>query len=95
MDPSSSQVAITDGTKRSSNLDLEKGPVEPSSDLEATTADEAEATAADEKRQVDNHDKDPDIVSWDGANDPENPMNWTNRKKWFNIAVISILTVLT
>lgn len=27
--------------------------------------------------------------------DPENPMNWTNKKKWSNIAVMSAITFLT
>lgn len=31
---------------------------------------------------------DPDIVDWDGPNDPENPMNWSRGRKWW----ISILT---
>lgn len=39
--------------------------------------------------------KDPNIVDWDGPDDPENPMNWTARKKWANIAILSLLTFLT
>ena len=27
--------------------------------------------------------------------DPANPMNWTNKKKWSNIAVMSAITFLT
>jgi hypothetical protein len=25
---------------------------------------------------------DPNIVDWDGEHDPENPLNWSARKKW-------------
>ena len=38
---------------------------------------------------------DPNIVDWDGPNDPEKALNWTNRKKWSNVAIISIVTFLT
>lgn len=39
--------------------------------------------------------RDPNVVTWDGPNDPQNPMNWTMKKKWMNIAVLSILTLVT
>lgn len=39
--------------------------------------------------------QDPNIVDWDGPDDPENPMNWPEKKKWLNIAVLSILTIIT
>ncbi|GME46663.1 putative mfs multidrug protein [Neofusicoccum parvum] len=41
------------------------------------------------------NDADPNIVDWDGPNDPENPMNWTDKKKWTNIALLSIITLVT
>ena len=33
---------------------------------------------------------DPHLVTWDGPNDPENPQNWSSRRKW----AITILCVL-
>ncbi|KAK3950294.1 major facilitator superfamily domain-containing protein [Pseudoneurospora amorphoporcata] len=39
--------------------------------------------------------QDPNIVDWDGPEDPENPMNWPEKKKWLNVAVLSILTIIT
>ena len=30
------------------------------------------------------------IVDWDGPNDPENPMNWSNSRKWLTIGLISL-----
>lgn len=39
--------------------------------------------------------QDPNIVDWDGPDDPENPMNWPEKKKWLNVAVLSILTIIT
>ncbi|KAK0392943.1 hypothetical protein NLU13_2437 [Sarocladium strictum] len=38
---------------------------------------------------------DPNAVRWNGEGDPENPMNWTAKKKWLNIGVISVMTLLT
>ncbi|KIX95020.1 uncharacterized protein Z520_09330 [Fonsecaea multimorphosa CBS 102226] len=38
---------------------------------------------------------DPDVVGWDGPNDPENPMNWPALKKWTNIGLLSFITLLT
>jgi hypothetical protein len=38
---------------------------------------------------------DPNIVDWDGPDDPENPMNWSTGRKWGAIAVVSGITFLT
>ncbi|KAF2864666.1 major facilitator superfamily domain-containing protein [Massariosphaeria phaeospora] len=39
--------------------------------------------------------KDPNIVEFDGPEDPENPLNWTPAKKFTAIAIISFLTFLS
>ncbi len=38
---------------------------------------------------------DPNIVNWDGSDDPQNPMNWSAKLKWGNVAVIASITFLT
>ncbi|KAH7367026.1 polyamine transporter 3 [Plectosphaerella cucumerina] len=38
---------------------------------------------------------DPNVVNWDGPDDPENPQNWPDKKKWMNIGLISGLTLVT
>ena len=38
---------------------------------------------------------DPNIVSWDGDDDPRNPMNWTSKAKIINCGAIIFLTLLT
>lgn len=38
---------------------------------------------------------DPNIVDWDRPGDPENPLNWSNSRKWAAISLISIVTFLT
>lgn len=38
------------------------------------------------------HDANRKIVGWDGPDDPENPMNWPNRKKWMITVSLGMLT---
>jgi hypothetical protein len=88
---------------RTTDMDLEKGsPGGAESDFDVAPtiveSDRASSRAMDEKAvpdDDDNESRDPDVVAWDGPNDPENPMNWTDRKKWANIAVLSIMTLVT
>lgn len=35
------------------------------------------------------------IVDWNDSEDPRRPINWSNKKKWINCSIISILTLLT
>ena len=39
--------------------------------------------------------KDPNVVDFDGPNDPENPMNWSTAKKTTAIAIVSRMTLLS
>lgn len=38
---------------------------------------------------------DPNAIGWDGPDDPANPMNWPDNKKWATVIMISLMTVLT
>jgi len=38
---------------------------------------------------------DPNVVDWDSPDDPERAINWPERRKWFNMAIISAVTFLT
>ncbi|KAF5658602.1 multidrug resistant protein [Fusarium circinatum] len=40
-------------------------------------------------------DEDPNLVTWDGPNDPSNPHNWTNRKKWLSTILVSCFTFIS
>lgn len=51
--------------------------------------------AAKHLGQEDTHVSDPNVVGWDGPDDPACPMNWPEKKKWTNIVAISIMTLLT
>lgn len=39
--------------------------------------------------------QDPNIVDWDGPNDPYKAINWPEKRKWANVAIISSITFLT
>ncbi|KAI9687389.1 MAG: hypothetical protein M1820_010485 [Bogoriella megaspora] len=38
---------------------------------------------------------DPDIVTWDGINDPANPKNWSAKDKWILTLILSIFSLVT
>ena len=39
--------------------------------------------------------QEPDLVDWDGLEDPKNPINWPESFKWINVAIISAITFIT
>jgi hypothetical protein len=39
--------------------------------------------------------KDPNVVDWDGPDDPANPMNWSSKKKVAAIGIVSLITMLS
>lgn len=38
---------------------------------------------------------DPNVVGWDGDDDPECPLNWTGNKKWLNGGLLAAMTFVT
>ena len=58
-------------------------------DVEAAAADDASRPTAVARE------KDPNVVDWDGEEDPERARNWPLRKKWTCIILLSVLTLLT
>jgi hypothetical protein len=47
------------------------------------------------KPVVTEKDHNPDLVDWDGPDDPENPFNWPSYKKWRQLIFMAINTFLT
>lgn len=62
--------------------DLEKGVTPEDGDKDAQAMVEGEGD-------------DPNIVWWDGPDDPENPMNWSSWRKVLTCTIISFLTFVT
>ena len=72
------------------NKDLEIKPSKNSStvSLEQRSTHDVEKglpadTQAEKQPAVTDAEHDPNIVDWDGEADPENPLNWSARKKWY------------
>jgi hypothetical protein len=71
----------------SADLDLEKD-VEKN-DSESISSEEE---LSDEGQS---EPEDPNVVWWDGPDDPENPMNWGFYKKWGTVMIVAAITFLT
>lgn len=39
--------------------------------------------------------RDPDIVDWDGPDDPANPLNWPAKKKWSIVGALATVCFIT
>lgn len=48
-----------------------------------------------EDNKIPHEPKDPNVVDWDGPDDPANPLNWTGKKKWTNGALLATMTLIT
>ncbi|KAJ5082220.1 hypothetical protein N7532_011263 [Penicillium argentinense] len=70
-------------------IDEKKRSFHEKVDLEAGTKTTEDAI---EKEDVA---RDPNIVDWDGPNDPENPLNWTKKQKVSATVSIALITFLT
>ena len=78
------EEAISDEAKHdraSENADLEKAP-----------SIKTQQTSKSVRSQ---RDKDPNVVSWNGPDDPENPKNWTMKRKWIATFVVSSFTFIS
>ncbi|ROT39923.1 polyamine transporter 3 [Sodiomyces alkalinus F11] len=79
-----------------SDRDLEAATTEsqPQTDLEKnidnSTGDVDSGASTDSKV-----DRDPNVVAWDGPDDPENPLNWPESRKWLGLGLISAMTLVT
>ncbi|ORY12018.1 major facilitator superfamily domain-containing protein [Clohesyomyces aquaticus] len=77
---------LPDSEKQSSigfDKDIEKG----------TRAESLSSREHDE--DVPEEPSDPNVVWWDSDTDPENPMNWSFKKKWGTVLLVSAITFLT
>lgn len=75
-------------SRRGSIYKLEKG--NENVDLEVAVAD-----IEDQYVKEPEGPQDPNIVDWDGPDDPENPLNWPSRKKVLIVVSISVITFIT
>ncbi|KAF1998002.1 MFS general substrate transporter [Amniculicola lignicola CBS 123094] len=78
---------------RDDNIDIEKAAQSNVGSAHSELTLEEGTSADKDKEQHDS--EDPNIVDWDGPDDPQNPMNWPAKKKWGVIAVLSLVTLIT
>lgn len=76
--------------------DLEKGTIggtggESASRVPCTSTSEAMGEEKQQQRQ----EQDTNGVWWDSDDDRENPLNWTAKNKWMNLALPSFITFIT
>ncbi|KAL1883778.1 hypothetical protein VTK73DRAFT_8314 [Phialemonium thermophilum] len=48
-----------------------------------------------EKRSSTRSQRDPNLVTWDGPDDPQNPKLWSFKKKWAAVVVVSFFTLIS
>jgi|SRR5690242_2975449 len=69
-------------------------------DVEKGAQSQALSTHTDERTlssdaPVQEEARDPNVVDWDGPDDPANPLNWPAKKKWSIIAALGAVTFIT
>ncbi|KAK9427602.1 major facilitator superfamily domain-containing protein [Lipomyces doorenjongii] len=109
-DHSISDVAVVYHKKVAQDNSGSNGSIlfrETAHDVDSDTQDQAEVSddildmlelsLPLEKKETDRSikDKDPNLVTWDGEGDPENPKNWSAKKKWFTTFIVSSFTFIT
>ncbi|PLB39031.1 MFS transporter [Aspergillus candidus] len=72
-----------DGIVNERDVDLEQGAA-------AHQGLEKSKTARSDRSQ-----RDPYLVTWSGSDDPDNPKNWTNKKKWAATITVSMFTFIS
>ena len=60
-----------------------------------SSTDDVEKTAAAAEPASVQPVSDPNVIEWDGPNDPHNPLNWSTPRKWIIIALVSLITFNT
>jgi hypothetical protein len=98
----------SDSTRRSTNVsnepektdsDLERRETElaePEVEWRAGVVDERDYEApADIGKTKSKKETDPNLVTWDGPDDPTNPKNWSSGRKWAATFVISSFTFIS
>ncbi len=82
-----SRIAVLEGEPPSNSSDDDLGE----KDLEKgdEVADNRKPEESKKKKQ---EAKDPNLIEWNGPDDPENPQNWPNGKKWRVTMALALMT---
>ncbi|KAG8353892.1 Efflux pump vrtL [Fusarium venenatum] len=86
--------SVTAGCSRPLSLLAEVPDVVSQSDRSIKSTDDLEQQSALGPLPG-RHDEDPNLVTWDGPQDPCNPHNWCRRKKWLSTILVSCFTFIS
>lgn len=95
--PASERKAEREGsedTKYSRSKDELVVDNEKSTDIEANISGARSRSTDDQEQEKVSDDVDPNIVDWDGPDDPANPMNWPTWKIKTHIFLVSSITFI-
>ena len=84
------RTSISPSPTKESRTDFQQPPLSDKGQSENETND-LSSTSADATEK----DCDDNLVDWDGPDDPTNPLNFSKRVKWLNIALNSAISSLT
>ncbi|PGG99985.1 hypothetical protein AJ79_08347 [Helicocarpus griseus UAMH5409] len=65
------------------------------SDIYSEDFDDGDMETPDEPLTRKGSVKDPNLVTWDGSEDPENPLNWSRPAKWAAVLIVSSFTFIS
>ncbi len=87
------EVAETHDRKSSSSSSAtaERADVE----AQGATASKDDTGSLDKEKTDEQADNDPNVVDWDGSDDPENPLNWPSWRKVTTLGVVSFIPFLS
>ena len=75
------------------DIDIEKQSFSQEHDSQRQQSDDSNDDDSDDKKDDEKEDKkDPNLVTWDGDDDPENPMNFKPAKKWSMALMFGLMT---
>jgi hypothetical protein len=94
------ELGVTDEKRASSVIDdgaasrTNTNDLEKQDDVGGKDGVDLETDSVNVKAEAEKE-RDPNVVDYDGPDDPENPYNWSLKKKWTNGALLSALTFVT
>ena len=88
------ESAGSEDTKYSRSKDELVVDNEKSTDIEANISGAHSRSTDDQEQEKVHEDVDPNIVDWDGPDDPANPMNWPAWKIKTHIFLVSSITFI-
>lgn len=81
--------------------DLNRPQPRPQRDNKAQQTSRHDTSESEKRQQADQdekedgkEEKDPNVVDWDGPDDPTNPLNWSKKRKWGIAVCMGLMTLV-